>query len=561
MHHDKSNNLKQILKEFRPQYTTLFVFSAIINILMLMPSWYMLQVYDRVLTSYDENTLYGLTLIVIFLFLVYGFMERYRGLILVGVSEILDTKVSGLIHRAILQPSMREKQQDIAGLQDLNLVKQFLTGQPMLALLDGPWVFIYVLVIYLLHPLLGIISIACVVLLFLIAIFNNAATAPKLLLSQRDAAIEKRFVSNALINAESIQVMGMRGLLKQQMAKHRNAFLENHIQASLAGVDWSAIGKFFRVVIQSSMLGYGGYLAIQNEITPGMMIAASILMGRALAPIEGVINSWKQLGDFKKSYKNINELLISTQKNQNSIDLGRPNGKIELIDVNLKLRTNGKSTLENINLTIDPGETLAIIGPSGAGKTSLLKVMCGLYPPTRGQALVDGADLTHRDLDQLGQHMGYLAQNTELLAGKISENIARFGVIDNDAVLIAAKMSGAHEVALSLPEAYDAVLGDGGSGLSEGQKRKLGLARAFYGDPAIVFMDEPINGLDDASAATVIQAIQTLQQRGVTIVLTTHHTALVNLSTKVLVLIQGEVKYFGDKKQVLGQLSQKGAST
>jgi ATP-binding cassette subfamily C exporter for protease/lipase len=551
----KGGSLKLILEEFKPQYVTLFVFSAVINILMLVPAWYMLQVYDRVLTSYDKNTLYGLTLIVVFLYLVYGFMERYRGLILVGLSEMLDHKSSGLIHNAILTPSLREKQQDIAGLQDLNTVKQFLTGQPILAFLDGPWVFIFLLVIYMLHPLLGAVALLSVVVLFVIALFNQRATGPKLALAQQDASTERRFVSNALMGSESIQVMGMRGLLKQQMAKYRNAYLENHIDASQGGANWSSVGKFFRVVIQSSMLGYGGYLAINNEITAGMMIAASILMGRALAPIEGVINSWKQLGDFKKSYNNLDEILSTTRTENHSIDLGRPKGQLQLIDVGLQLRPNGRPTLEKINLLVEAGETLAIIGPSGAGKTSLLKVMCGLYMPSSGQALIDGADLAHRDLDSLGKHLGYLSQTTELLAGKISENIARFGDISNDDVLSAAQMSGAHEVALSMPEGYDSVLGEAGAGLSEGQKRKLGLARAFYGKPAIVFLDEPGNGLDDASMLTIIKAIQELQKQGVTVVFTTHQSALVQLSNKVLVLVQGQVKYFGDKAQVLEKIS------
>lgn len=554
----QNTKLKEILNEFKPQYATLFIFSAVVNILMLVPSWYMLQVYDRVLTSYDENTLFGLTIIVVFLYLIYGLLEKYRGLILVGVSEIFDQKTVPLIHSAILTPSLKEKQKNIAGLQDLNNVKQFLTGQPMLAFLDAPWVFIFLIVIYLLHPQLGALALLSALILLIIAILNQRATSTKLAQAQQDSTIEKRFVSNALLGSESIQVMGMRGLLKKQMEIFRNKYLINHIEASAVGAKWSAIVKFFRVVIQSAILGYGGHLAINNEITPGMMIAASILMGRALAPIEGVINSWKQLGEFKKSYLNLEDILSTGRPEEFSVELGKPKGEILIQDVSLNLRSNGKPTLDSVNLKINSGEVLAIIGPSGSGKTSLLKVMCGLYIPNKGQALIDGADLAHCNLDAIGKHLGYLSQTTELLAGKISENIARFNEVDSNEVLRVSKLTGAHEVVASMPEGYEFILGDGGDGLSEGQKRKIGLARAFYGSPAIIFLDEPGNGLEDASVLTLIKAIRSLKDLGVTVVYSTHQKALVELSDKILVLVDGQVKHFGQKNDVLDSIMVRG---
>jgi ATP-binding cassette subfamily C exporter for protease/lipase len=560
----KSKNHKkfdQILGLFKKHYVTLFIFSAVINFLMLAPSWYMLQVYDRVLTSFDENTLYGLSIIVLFLYIIYGLLEKFRGFILVGISEGIDAKTSYLVHDSIINPGVKDKQKGLSGLSDLNTVKQFLTGQPILSFLDAPWVVIYIFVIYLLHPMLGLVALLSVLILLLVAFINQSRTSPGLSEAQKQSVSERRFASNILNGADSIQVMGMGPILKARMQDLRSIYLENLFSSSIRGSNWSAVSKFFRTLIQSLILGYGGYLAINNEITAGMMIAGSILLGRALAPIEGVINSWKQLGEFKKAYANLNDILADVKDEKDSVDLGRPAGAVELKDVVLSLRDQGPPTLRNVSVSLDAGEVLAIVGPSGAGKTSLLKVMCGLYTPQSGQALLDGAELANRDLNTLGHHMGYLSQTIEILAGKVSLNISRFNEIDNEELLRAAKLSGAHEAILNLPEAYETELGDGGFGLSEGQKRKIGLARAFYGKPAIVFLDEPGSGLDDASLLNVMRAIQQLQASGTTVVFSTHQAALVQIATKVLVLVNGEVKLFGDKKYVLESLSSKESSS
>lgn len=549
------------INRYKTQYVTLLIFSAVINILMLAPSWYMLQVYDRVLTSYDDNTLLGLSLIVGFLYLVYSLLERYRGLILVGVSEALDQNIAPLLHRAVLTASLKERQKELNGLSDLNTVKQFLTGQSIFSFLDAPWILIYLGTIFLLHPSLGFVSITSALLLFVLAVINQRLTEGKLSEAQKASMAERRLVSNALGAAESIQTMGMRAAFTGRLAQVRSSYLDNLLVASLRGVNLSSVSKFFRTLIQSIILGYGAYLAINNEVTAGMIIAGSILLGRALAPIEGIIQSWKPLSEFRKSAANLDEILKAAPQQDHSISLGRPKGRLQLIDVTLRLREHGTPTLDKVNLEVEAGECLAVIGPSGAGKTSLLKTLCGIYKPLQGQALIDGSDLAFRDLDALGEHIGYLAQTTELLAGKASENIARFSEVDSLAVLKASQLSGAHEMLMALPEGYETLLGDAGQGLSEGQKRKVGFARALYRDPAIVFMDEPGTGLDDASLISIVSMIKTLKEQGVTVVFTTHQPSLAQLADKVAVLVDGQIRLLGSSTEVLARLTTRDSDT
>jgi PrtD family type I secretion system ABC transporter len=556
----KYPTLSLYLRTFRTQYVSLFSFSAVINLFMLVPSWYMLQVYDRVLTSRDDNTLLGLSLIVIFLYFIYALLERYRGLVLVGVSEAVDADLAPKLHSSIMRPSVIDRQTEINSLTDLNTFKQFLTGQPILAFLDAPWVLVYLGTVTLLHPALGMVAVLSAALLFLLAVINQRVTDGKLSAAQKAATNERKLVANIVTASDSIQTMGMRVGLAKKLTAVRSEYLDNLMIASIRGVNLSAISKFFRTLIQSVTLGYGAYLAIQGEITAGMIIAGSILLGRALAPIEGIINSWKQLAEFRKSYINLDEILSVTRTLDYSVEFGRPRGVLKLVDVSLRLRENGKPTLNKINLNLEAGETLAVIGPSGAGKTSLLKVLCGIYKPQAGQALIDGSDLAFRDLNTLGEHVGYLSQTTELLSGKASANIARFAEIDSKAVLKAAQISGAHEMLTSLPEGYETVLGDAGHGLSEGQKRKIGLARALYLDPAIVFLDEPGTGLDDASLVSVMNVIRELQTQKTTLVFTTHQPSLAQLADKIAVLVEGEIRILGPSKEVLARLNSQGGS-
>ncbi len=536
-------------------YGSLLAFSAVINFLMLAPAWYMLQVYDRVLTSYDDNTLYGLSLIVLFLFLIYGLMERYRGFLLIGIAEKFEEKITPKLYLSILDANKKSSSNNKNNIDNLNTVKQFLTGQPILSILDAPWIPIYLIGIALLNPSLGLVAVISVILLVGIALLSQRALNPKIQEATISQSNERRLIANLAASSESIQALGMRSTFITRLNVIRKDYLDNLVIASIRGVNYSSVSKFLKIFIQSLVLGYGAYLAIHHEMTAGMIIAGSILLGRALAPIDGVINAWKQLADFRGAYASLKEGLDFKNERSNSVDLGRPQGKIELIDVGLRLRSAGGSTLDQINLTVGVGETLAIIGPSGAGKTSLLKILCGIYPPTTGRVLVDGADLAFRDLNSLGKHIGYLSQNTELLAGRISENIARFEEINGEAILQATKISGAHETIISLPEGYETMLGDNGYGLSEGQKRKIGIARAVYNNPAIVFLDEPTSGLDEQSILSIYGLVSNLKAQKTTLIFTTHQPSLARLADKILLLVDGRIRMHGKSEDVIKALS------
>lgn len=559
----KQNNsgLGKILWSFKKEYISLLIFSMVINILMLTPSIYMLQVYDRVLSSHDDNTLIGLSIVTIYLYGIYALLERSRGQMLVEIAERLDYVVTPLVHKHILSPTSPNRQKELGAIQDLMAVKQFITGQPILTLLDAPWFFIYLFVIYLLHPMLGWLSTASAILLFILALVSNLMTSKRLAVSQQSISAERRLINNVLSASDSIQVMGMGNAMSSLMKQARIQYLNNLLVASARGVNFSALSKFFRTIIQSAALGYGAYLAIIGEISAGMIIAGSILLGKALSPIDGLITSWKQFAEFRKSYTNLDQLLGVSIRSDSSVELGRPKGYLQLVNVTLRLRENGKVTLNNINLSVRAGETLAIIGPSGAGKTSILKILAGILNPHQGQALLDGSDLAFRSWESLGKYMGYLGQSTELMAGKISENISRFAEIDSKALLKATELTGAHPMIMSLPENYETLLGDSGLGLSEGQKRKIGLSRAIYGDPSVILLDEPGGGLDDNSLVHVLNTIRALKSSGSTVVFTTHQSNLAQLADSVAVVMDGQIKLHGSREEVFAKLSQQGGKT
>lgn len=536
-------------------YGSLLAFSAVVNFLMLAPAWYMLQVYDRVLTSYDDNTLFGLSIVVLFLFLIYGLIERYRGFLLIGVAEKFEEKITPRLFLSILDTNKKISSNKKNNIDNLNTVKQFLTGQPILSILDVPWIPIYLMGIALLNLSLSLVSVISVALLIGIALLSQRVLNPKIQEATKSQLNERRLINNLAASSESIQALGMCNSFTARLNMIRKEYLDNLVMASIQGVNYSSISKFLKIFIQSLVLGYGAYLAIHHEMTAGMIVAGSILLGRALAPIDGVINAWKQLADFRGAYASLKDGLNFQNERLNSVDLGRPQGKIELIDVGLCLRPAGSSTLDQINLTIDAGEVLAIIGPSGAGKTSLLKTVCGIYPPTTGRVLIDGAELAFRDLNSLGKHIGYLSQTIELLPGKISENIARFEEINGESVLHAAKTSGAHETIISLPEGYETILGDNGHGLSEGQKRKIGIARAFYNNPAIVFLDEPTSGFDEQSILSIHALVSNLKAQKTTLVFTTHQPSVARLADKILLLVDGRIRMHGKSEDVIKALS------
>ena len=371
---------------------------------------------------------------------------------------------------------------------------------------------------------------------------TQKVTSKQLEESQELSFKERKLVTNATASAESLFALGMRNNLQQKISNIRKEWVTKQQVAISRAVEITSITKFAKTLIQALVLALGVYLVLENEITMGMIFASNLLLGKTLSPLEGIINSWKQVSEFKKSFASIKILADNQNIQEFSIELGQPIGNIVTKDLSLNLNKNTKPTLKNINLIINAGTTTAIIGPSGAGKTSLLKLLSGIYKANEGFVYLDNSDLTKRDFNDLGKYIGYLSQTTDLLAGKVSENIARFGEVNSELVIEAAQTAGVHEMIMSLPAGYETVLGDNGFGLSEGQKRKIGFARALYNNPNMIFLDEPGAGLDDLSLNQLTHSISLLKKKNLTIVFTTHQAKLISLSDYLILINNGKLK-------------------
>lgn len=554
---NKNDWLVNIIKSYKGAYISIFIFSAIINILILAPAWYMLQVYDRVLTSFDENTLLGLSLIVLFLFLIYGILDRYRRLILVSSTEGLDEKILEKIKSKFVHGDYKTTKKLKNSFYDLNQIKQFLTGQAILSFIDAPWFFIYILVIFLIHFHLGLIALVSAIILFILAIINQKMSGSKFDNASKSMTDENRFIDNIVNSAESSHVMGMNKDLFERLVNSREDSLNNMYHANKDSAWINSLTRFFRILVQSLILGYAAYLAINEQISFGMIIAASILLGRTLAPLEGVINNWKQYLSFKKSFFRLNETYKNSPDNYQNIDLGKPEGIIETKNIHYNIGKDNFDTIKKIDLKIIPGESLVIVGPSGAGKTTLLKTLCGIYKPHKGEITLDGGHLEKRDKSKIGEYFGYLSQSNILLEGKISENICRFGEIDDKEVIEASKKANIHNFIVNLQNGYETELGNFGSGLSDGESRRIAIARAIYRNPKILFLDEPNLSLDNESLVSLIGLINNFKQNNKTLVYTTHVPDLASLADKALLLIKGEIKAYGNTKEIIPHLKGK----
>jgi ATP-binding cassette subfamily C exporter for protease/lipase len=525
---------------------------------MLVPSLYMLQVYDRVLASRNETTLLMLTLMMLGAYMLMGGLEYMRSMVLVRVGAHLDIKLNKRVYTAAFQQNLTRGGSGNAGqaLSDLTNLRQFLTGNALFAFMDAPWFPLYLLIIFLFEPSLGIFSLAATLVLIVLAVVNELVTRKPLGEANRVAIISMDLASNNLRNVEVIESMGMLGSLQARWFKLHQEFLRLQAQASQKGGIVSAWTKFFQTALQSLVLGMGALLVLENKISAGMMIAATILVGRALGPVQQVIAVWKSWNSTKSAYSRLLAVLENNPPREPGMALPPPTGAVTVENVTAAPPGSKTMIVKGVNFAIPPGEVLGIIGPSGSGQSTLARLLVGIWSTTVGQVRLDGADVYKWNKDELGPHIGYLPQDIELFGGSVSENIARFGEIDADKVVLAAKRAGVHDMILHLPQGYDTLLGNGGGGLSGGQKQRLGLARAMYGDPSLIVLDEPNSNLDEAGEAALVTAITDLRQRGKTIVLVTHRTNVLGLTTKLLVLRDGAMQFFGPSQEVMNAIVQ-----
>nr|WP_315484496.1 type I secretion system permease/ATPase [uncultured Undibacterium sp.] len=551
------NEIFQVLQTFKSTFRTVGIFSAIINLLMLVPSLYMLQVYDRVLQSQNEITLLMLTLLMLGAYAFMSALEFIRSFVVIRLGSKLDMQMNRRVYTAAFEQNLKRGGTNAGqALQDLTQIRQFLTGNGLFAFFDAPWFPIYLAVIFMFDLNLGIFSLVCVIIMVILAYVNEVVSKKPLTEANSMAIASSNLATNNLRNAEVIEAMGMLPNLMQRWFKLQGRFLNLQAEASEKSGIVTAASKFVRISIQSLVLGFGALLVIEGKMTPGMMIAGSILLGRATGPIDQLIGVWKQWSTVKSAYGRLNELLANNPVRQAGMELPKPLGNVSVEAVTAAPPGSPVAVLKGLTFALEAGDVLGVIGPSGSGKSTLARLLVGVWPAAVGKVRLDGADIYQWNKDQLGPHIGYLPQDIELFGGSIAENIGRFGDIDSEKVILAAKRAGVHDMILHLPKGYDTYIGDGGAGLSGGQKQRIGLARAMYDDPSILVLDEPNSNLDDVGEQALVVAVNDLRQRGKTIILITHRTSVLGVTTKLLLLREGVAQAFGPRDQVLAALNQ-----
>lgn len=551
-----TNEIKQALAASRGALRSVAAFSGVINLLMLVPSLYMLQVYDRVLSSANEVTLLMLTLMALGVFVFMGALEALRSFVLVRVSERFDGQLHGRIYAAAFERNLRAGGQEASqALHDLTTLRQFITGQALFAFFDAPWFPVYLLVIFLFDPWLGLLSLVGALALMALAWFNERATRAPLAKAGELSIKSGQLASNNLRNAEVIEAMGMLGSMRGRWERLHQAFLDQQSLASERAARINALSKYLRIALQSLVLGLGAWLAVEGLITPGMMIAGSILMGRVLSPIDQLIAVWRQWSGARQAYQRLARLLEENPPAALGMPLPAPRGALRVERLCAAAPGREQALLQDLGFALEPGEALGVIGPSGSGKSTLARLLVGAWQPLSGAVRLDGADLRQWSAAALGPHIGYLAQDVQLFAGSIAENIARFAEVDAEKVVAAARLAGVHDLVLRLPQGYDTRLGDGGAGLSGGQRQRIGLARALYGRPALIVLDEPNASLDEAGEAALAEAIAAMRRQGSSLVLVTHKPAVLALTDKLLLLHGGRLQRFGATAEVLASAS------
>lgn len=555
------SELAETLFRLRRTFYALAVFSGVINLLMLTPAIYMLQVYDRALVSSNATTLLMLTLLTVGLYVLLALLEVVRSSVLIRVGNRLDMMLNQRVFSAAFERNLRRAGGNPAqALQDLSQVRQFLTGSGLFAFFDVPWTPIYLLVSALIHPLLGIVTLIGSLLLVSLAWLTEVSTRKPLTEANQAALASGSFANNSLRNAEVIEAMGMLPALRQRWFGNHLRILDLQTLASDRAAYINGLTRFVRITLQSLILGGGAWLAIQGEITPGMMIACSILSGRALAPVEQVIATWKQLLSSRAAWKRLSALLQEFPARPPAMPLPRPSGRMSVEGAFACAPGSSLPILRGVTFSLAPGEALGVIGPSASGKSTLARLLVGIWPVQAGKVRLDGADVFQWNKEELGPWLGYLPQDVELFEGSIAENIARFGPLDGDAVIQAARQAGVHDMILRLPQGYDTQLSTDGGSLSGGQKQRVALARALYGDPALIVLDEPNSSLDDVGEMALIHALGDLKRHGKTLVLISHRPTVLNIVDKLLVLREGTVHMFGSRDEVLAALRQAGAA-
>lgn len=557
MRDTNENGLQAALRACKGGFISVGFFSFFVNALMLVPTFYMLQVYGRAVASGSTSTLLMLTLIMGVLIATMGALEWTRSRLMVRISAKLDALLSREVYRASFRRALESGGADASAqsMSDLTGLRQFLTGSGLFAFFDTPWLPVYVGVMFLLHPWLGWITIGSAVVLIGLAVVNEKLTSHVLAEANKQNLASNLHTTKSLRNAEVIESMGMlENLMARWRQRHRTVLQLQSLASDRAGLI-SSCSKTFRILVQSLILGLGAYLAIKQEINHGVMMAGSILLGRALAPIDQMIGSWRGFVGARSQYQRLTEVLKKQLAEPERMSLPAPEGHVQV--ENLIVGAPGSKTpiIKSVSFSVPAGSIVGIIGPSASGKSTLARALLGVWGSQHGVVRLDGADVNNWSKQELGPHVGYLPQDIELFEGTINENIARFGEVDPGKVIQAARMAGVHEMILQLPEGYDTVIGSGGVSLSGGQRQRIGLARALYGCPRLIVLDEPNSNLDDAGERALGAAIRQVKATGATVFIITHRTSILAQLDCLLMMRNGGVALFGPRDKVLAELA------
>jgi len=544
------------LRGCRRYFVTALIFSLAINVLYLAGPLYMLQLYDRVISSASQVTLVMLTIALLFAFVALAGLDFVRSRVLTRASVRLDQEVAGRVLTATMDLSAKGAPPTSQTVRDFDTFRQFITGSGIHAVFDLPWAPIYIFVIFLLNPLLGAFALASAIILIALAVFGQWRVQGPTAEQTASASRNYAFTDMSLRNAEVVRAMGMMPGLLQRWNSDRSRALERQVVASSRAAANSSLIRFLRMSMQSLILALGAYLVIERLATIGVMFAASILLGRAMQPVDQIVGTWRNVISARGAFQRIKALLASIPMLDPALALPRPAGRLSVEGLIYTLPRSTSQILRGISFPLNAGEVLGIIGPSGAGKSTLARQIVGVLAPSFGAVRLDGADVSTWPRESLGRYLGYLPQDIELFADTVAANIGRFrtGEDDNE-VIEAAKLAGVHETILRLPKGYETNVGDGGAVLSGGIRQRLGLARAVYGNPSLVVLDEPSSNLDSDGDVALLACITDLKTRGATVIIISHRLNTLGVVDKLLVLKEGAAELFGPRNEVLGHLT------
>ncbi len=551
----KKSPFAEALTACRPAFVSVAFISIFINLTMLALPLYSIQVSDRVLQSRNAGTLVMLTLIVVVFLALYGFLEYVRAGIQLRASILFDD----IIRRSLFDGLMRT---DVTGasrigpqvLRDAEMLREAISSGLVSTMFDVPWAPIFVLLCFMLHPLLGVVALCGAIAMFAFTWLSEGITKSSVRHATQLSAEASQFAASALKNGDAVRGLGMGDTISDRWNATQNEVVATQAVTTERVAAINAVSKFVTMLVQAAILGVGAWLAIEQLISPGVMMAASIMMGRALAPVQMVVGQWKRIVALRGSYARIQQVMAQMPEQGAGANLPAPIGKLDVHGVVVVPPTGGRPVVKGVSFSAAPGEVIAIIGSSGSGKSSMARALAGVWPLVQGAIQLDGKHFQEWDPNRLGKHIGYLPQSVELFSGTIAQNIARLAKVDDRAVIAAAKAAGAHELILRLPKGYDTQIGDGGSALSGGTRQRVGLARALFGDPRLIILDEPNANLDDEGDRALHRAVVEMKKAGRTVIVITHRPQMLSVVDKILVMSFGLTLAFGPRDAVLQSL-------